>query len=82
MLPCGNYIMALILVLVVWVPDAFIIFTLASQKYMDFLLIGSGEMPIYFLNQVLKFSWLYIENWNIWSVYVCKKCLHSLYLQL
>lgn len=49
---------------------------------MDFLLIVSGEMPIYFLNQVLKFSWLHIGNGNIWSVYVCKKCLHSLYLQL
>lgn len=39
-------------------------------------------MLIYFLNQILKFSWLYIENWNIWPVYVCKKYLHSLYLQL
>lgn len=58
MLPCGNYIMALILVLVVRVSDAFIsiIFILASQKYMQCLLTGSGEMFIYFLYQGWKFS--------------------------
>lgn len=50
MLPCGNYIMALILVLVAWRSDAFIsiIFILAFQKYMEYLLIGVGRCSFTF----------------------------------
>lgn len=53
-----------------------------AENNREFLLIGHGEIFISFLSQALNFSWLFIENWSIWSVYACRKCLYSLYTQL